>query len=576
MGDLRCRHVAVRALAAAGWLVLAACGDDDAQPLDVDASTDAPSSDAVADAPTDAASGAVMLVLDQAMYTIGPDPVLVSGDTDAALMTLRNDGTGAANDLAFTVTPATGEVTILSNCGTTLAPGAACTVSAQLDPSSAGMKMFTVSVTSAAGPGDSATVAGVGGSRVRITITNIAVGQAMIDGRVQSAPAGIDCGTGMTMCEHIFTDAAPMTLTATDDGNGTLADWAITGCDVTGPCVLDLTRNYSPTVIFHAPMAVASTSAAGVSDEAHGIDLDVETSLVLVGRLGNQSMIVRHDGGEGMFLGGSTFGPATRRSLDVSIATDRIIAVAGEQNGDATLSIVPADLQSEPTRQVITGAATDRSNGVCHDPMNRIYTVGDRGDRMSWGRWPVGSATTPEYLFDSATPQGTALGATWDADILWIAGALANQTGWLGKVDANTGALLTPTTVSGMMLASSVAAYGTAAGGDLVVVGWTTGNLVVRRYTSALADVWTRTYPSAADIHPDVAIDAASGAIYVAYDASSGCTLRKLKGDGSPVWTRGSLGTHCEDVAVDADGAAVAGWTQVGSDRKYFAKKYFH
>ncbi|MBZ0238873.1 MAG: hypothetical protein K8M05_41565, partial [Deltaproteobacteria bacterium] len=273
--------------------------------------------------------------------------------------------------------------------------------------------------------------------------------------------------------------------------------------------------------------------------------------------------------------GGATFGPATRRSLDVSIAADRMVAVAGEENGDATLSLSPMDLQTEPTRQVLTGAGVDRANGICHDPMNRVYMVGDHGANMSWGRWPAGSAT-PDYLLDATTPQGVALGATWDADVLWVAGALANQTGWLGKIDAATGALVTPTTVTGMMLASSVAAYGTEAGGDLVVAGWTTGNLVVRRYTSDLAEVWTRTYPSAGDIHPDVAIEPETGAIYVAYDTSTGCTLRKIKGDGSPVWTREALGTHCEDVAVDVVGAIVAGWTQVGADRKYFARMYFH
>ncbi len=573
MGDLRCRLLAAAVGGALG--ALAACGgDDEARPLDVDASTDAPLPDAVPDAPIDAAAGAPMLVLDEAAYTIAPDPVLVSGATGAAVMTLRNDGTGAATDLAFTVAPATGELAVISNCGTSLAPGASCTVSAQLDPSSAGMKMFTVTVASAEGPGDAATVSGVGGSRVRLVINNIAVGAATIDGRVTSAPAGIDCGAGMTMCEHIFTAPGPVVLTAIDDGAGTLSEWAITGCAVTDPCVLDLTRNYTASVAFTAPMSIASTSATGTSDEAHGVDLDLDGSVVIVGRLGTQALLARHDG-SGMFLGGATFGPATRRSLDVSIAGDRIIAVAGEQNGDATLSLSPVDLQTESPRHVIPGAGVDRSNGVCHDPMNRIYMVGDHGDRMSWGRWPAGSAT-PEYLLDATTPQGVALGVTWDADVLWIAGALANQTGWLGKVDAATGALMTPTTVTGMMLASSVAAYGMAAGGDLVVVGWTTGNLVVRRYTSALAEVWTRTFPSAADIHPDVAIDAETGAVYIAYDTATGCTLRKLKGSGAPVWTRDALGTHCEDVAVDADGAVVAGWTTVGADRKYFAKKFFH
>lgn len=573
MGDLRCRLLA--AAAGVGLGALAGCGgDDETRPLDVDASTDAPLPDAVPDAPIDAAAGAPMLALDQAAYTIGPDPVLVSNATGAALMTLRNDGGGAATDLVFTVAPATGELAVISNCGTSLAPGASCTVSAQLDPSSAGMKMFTVTVASAEGPGDAATVSGVGGSRVRLVINNIAVGAATIDGRVTSAPAGIDCGAGMTACEHIFTVPGPVVLTALDDGAGTLSEWAITGCAVTDPCVLDLTRNYTASVGFTAPMSIASTSAAGTSDEAHGVDIDLDGSVVIAGRLGTQALLARHDG-SGMFLGGATFGPATRRSLDVSIAGDRIVAVAGEQNGDATLSLSPVDLQTESPRQVLTGAGVDRSNGICHDPMNRIYMVGDHGDRMSWGRWPAGSAT-PEYVLDTTTPQGVALGATWDADVLWIAGALADQTGWLGKVDATTGALVTPTTVTGMRIASSVAAYGMAAGGDLVVVGWTTGNLVVRRYTSELAEVWTRTYPSAADIHPDVAIDAETGAIYIAYDTATGCTLRKLKGNGAPVWTRDALGTHCEDVAVDADGAVVAGWTTVGADRKYFAKKYFH
>lgn len=566
MGDLRRSLVLV--------LALAACGDDDARPLDVDASTDAPLPDAVPDAPTDAAAGAPMLTLDQATYTIGPDPVLVAGDTDAALMTLRNDGAGAANDLAFTVTPANGELSVISNCGTSLAPGASCTVSAQLDPSSAGMKMFTVAVASAEGPGDSAMVSGVGGSRVRLTINNIAIGARTIDGHVTSAPAGIDCGAGMTMCELIFTVPAPVVLTAIDDGDGTLIEWNITGCPVTDPCVLDLTRNYTAEVAFEASMIAISSSASGTSDEAHGVDVDLDGSLVLVGKSGTNALLARFDTAGGL-VGGMTFGPATRISRDVSIASDRLIAIAGEQNGDATLSLSPADLGTEPLRQVIAGPGADRSNGIGHDAMNRVYMVGDHADRMSWGRWPQG-LVAPEYLLDTTTPQGTALGVTVDGDTVWIAGALSDNTGWLGKVDAATGALMTPTTVTGMRLVSSVAAYGEMAGGDLVVAGWTNGNLVVRRYTSALAEVWTRTYPSANDIHPDVAIEADTGAIYVAYDANTGCTLRKIKGDGMPVWTRTNIGTHCEDVAVDADGATVVGWSQVFADHKYFVRRFFH
>ncbi len=572
MGDPR-RTVLV-ALALLG--ALAACGDDgDARVADVDAATDAPTADGPVIDGTDAATGAPVLALDQATYTLGPDPVLVSGDTDAATMTLRNTGTGPATALTFAVTPATSELTVISSCGTSLAAGASCTVMAQLDPTSAGMKMFTVTVSSAEAAGDSALVSGLAGSRVRLTITNLAVGTTTTDGRVVSAPAGIDCGLGMTACEFIFTTAGPVTLTATDDGAGTLADWGVTECAVTGPCVLALTRNYTATTIFHAPLAVVSASAAGTSDEANGVDLDLDTSIVLAGAQGTAALLARLDGVEGLPVAAMTFGPATRRSLDVSIAPDRTVAAAGEQSGDAVMSAAPTELASEPIKQVIAGAGVDRGNGICHDDLNRVYMVGDHGDRMSWGRWPAGSAT-PEWLLDTTTPQGVALGATWDADTLWIAGALANQTGWLGKVDAATGALLTPTTVAGTMQIAGVAGYGTTAGGDLVVVGWTTNTLVVRRYRPALTEVWTRTFPALDGIQPDVAIEAETGAIYVAYDAAGGCTLRKLAGNGTPLWTRAGLGSHCQDVAVDSDGAVVVGWTMVNADRKYFVRKYFH
>src|SRR5690606_24245139 len=119
-------------------------------------------------------------------------------------------------------------------------------------------------------------------------------------------------------------------------------------------------------------MSIASTSAAGTSDEAHGVDLDTDGSVVLAGRLGTRALLARHDGA-GAFVTGATFGPDGRRSLDVSLAADRTIAVAGEENGDATLSFSPVDLQTEPTRHVIAGAGADRANGICHDPMNRVY-----------------------------------------------------------------------------------------------------------------------------------------------------------------------------------------------------------
>ena len=575
MGEICRRPAALAALVLGLGLGIGACGDDEARSLDVDAATDAagidvPSPDASFDG-----GGSPVLVLDQATYTIGPDPVLVSGDTDAALMTLRNNGLGPARDLVFTVSPASGELDILSNCGTVLAGGAACTVSAQLNPSSSGMKMFTVTVASAEGPGDSAMVSGLAGARVRITVTNLAVGATMIDGRVQAAPAGIDCGMGATECEFIYTIAGPVVLTAIDGGDGTLVDWGISGCPVTGPCVLDLRRNVTATTVFHAPIAITSDSGVGIADEANGVDLDVDGSIVFAGAQGTSALLARVDGAVGGPLASFTYGPATRRSLDVSIAPNRTVATAGEENGDATLSISGTDLASEPARHVIAGAGTDRSNGICHDDMNRTYLVGDHGDRMSWGRWPAGSAT-PEYLFDTATPQGVALGATWDADVLWIAGGLAVNTAWLGKVDATNGTLTTPTTVAGARYISSVATYGAAAGGQLVVAGWTPGSLVVRRYDATLTEVWTRTYASAADIRPDLAIDAETGAIYVAYDEAGGCALRKLSGDGAPIWIRSALGTHCEDVAVDVDGAVVVGWTLLGGTRKYFVRKYFH
>lgn len=566
--------LAAAAAAAALATVAAFGGDDDPLPLDLDAATDARPADAAPDAAPDAATGAPALALDAASYDLGPTPVLVTGETRAATLTLTNSGDAPATGLTLAASPATAELRLLSNCGAALAAQASCTILAQLDPTIAGAKTFVVTVAAAEGAGPSATVTGLAGARVRLSLSTVAVGTTTTDGRVVSAPAGLDCGLGMTACEHVFTTAAPIVLTATDDGNGTLSEWGAPDCPVTGPCTLAPTRNHTLPTTFHAPLAVTSASPAGTADQADGVALDSDLGVVLAGRRGDQALVTRLDGVAGEVVTAATFGPAPRHALAVAVAADRTIATAGVEGDDLVVASAPLDLQTEPVKHLRSGGA-GRGRAICHDAMNRIYAAGDQGSRMAWGRWPAG-ASTPEWFVDATTPSGTALAVACDAEVLWVGGALADQTGWLGKLDAATGAVLTPTPVAGTRKVGGVATSAALGAGHVVVAGSTADTLVVRRYDEALAEVWTRTFAAAADVTPGVAIDPVTGAIYVAYVTTGGCALRKLTAAGAPVWVRSGLGAHCQAVAADGDGAVVAGWTTVGADRKYFVRKYFH
>lgn len=94
------------------------------------------------------------------------------------------------------------------------------------------------------------------------------------EGRVTSAPAGIDCGVD---CSEDYADAARVTLTATPTGDSTFASWS-SGCErmTANQCVVPMNLSQTITAFF-SPARELSVSKAGtgsgeVTSAPEGID----------------------------------------------------------------------------------------------------------------------------------------------------------------------------------------------------------------------------------------------------------------------------------------------------------------
>lgn len=558
---------------APGAVDAAAVDGPDPVPIDA-AAIDAP----MIDAPMIDAPGPAILTWEMQAYATSPATVLIDSGTGVATMVLTNTGTGPATGLTFMATPAGGEFTITprAECLGTLAPQATCHIDVTFDPATVGVK--TKMVTASAPPNLTATaaVSGTGGARVQLAITNVAVGASTTTGRVTSSPAGLDCGAGMTQCDAVFT-TAPVTLTAIDTV-GTLSDWGVPGCGVATPCALPLATSANIVTTFHAPWTY---TVASTNDQAEGVAFDpVDGSVVVGGFRGNLGLLMRLAGATGAFGSESTFGGApVRHVLDVAVAGTRRIASVGEWNAvgnyDAVKVEHAADFATTSGFQNFGDTPAERLTGVCVDGSNRVYAIGvtDPGVNMIWGRWPAQSATS-DYLPNSPTAArpGTGLDIACTADSAWLVGASGGM-GWIGRIDpaSSMGTLAAEQAVAGTTQASGVATYGTG----VVVSGHDGTTEVVRRYDASLGVLWTQTFAGVAT-GSAVAVEATAGIVYVAFTDANGCTLRQLDGaTGNVAWTRSSIAAACFDLAVNADGVAVAGFLGTSS-RQLWVRKYFH
>ena len=129
-----------------------------------------------------------------------------------------------------------------------------------------------------AGCGKGSSTAGKGGgSSVDVGGSGFALGVGLKgSGRVQSTPAGIDCGG---QCSATFPAATIVTLNATPDSGQTFAGWA-GDCSGTASCTLTMDRAHAVTAVFQpagsasVPLLVTRSGAGSgsVSSSPAGID----------------------------------------------------------------------------------------------------------------------------------------------------------------------------------------------------------------------------------------------------------------------------------------------------------------
>ncbi|HUH01367.1 MAG TPA: choice-of-anchor D domain-containing protein, partial [Kofleriaceae bacterium] len=164
----------------------------------------------------------------------GQDPAVLGGSTstlpfgnhevavssNALTWTITNSGDVPTGTLSLTNTN-TGEFSTTSTCGSTLAGGASCTVSATFTASTGGARSGMLTMSASPGGSTSVSMTGVGMYRLSVDRTGT--------GTVTSSVAGINCGTD---CTELYAAGASVTLQArTANGTDMFFDgWSGAGC----------------------------------------------------------------------------------------------------------------------------------------------------------------------------------------------------------------------------------------------------------------------------------------------------------------------------------------------------------
>lgn len=495
------------------------------------------------------------------------DNVLITGATASVTGTIQNTGETTLAGIQVMVSEGGSEFSIATTCPDTLTALATCSMTVTLDPATVGPKVATLRVSSTQGESDAATVSGMGAAAVAVTIS--ATGTT---GRVTSSPPGIDCTVGT--CVHEFTTTS-VVLTATDDGNGTLADWGEATCPATTSCSLPLTMNRSLTADFRAPVSnpIPSTVAGAAAFDPDG------SLLVVTRNQGSSTMsMLRLAGSTLTLLDSGTLGAAARTGYDLSVATNRVITVVGAAEVGTAFqpfkTEIHPDLSTETGNLTVSSPGDGASRGVCHDATNRAYVVGSVADAASmfWANALPGASNWDMLRNTAATAEaGVARDVAWSTSGFWVVGETGAQ-GWLGRIDGSDGSTVAETIVPGAAVLTAVAIHGP----DIIVAGRQAGTNapLIRRYTGTLGEAWSRVLSGTAD-SVQVVVDAPSGATYVASTSSVPveCSLHKIDGStGAIVWSRMVSTGSCTALAVNADGVAVIAATSGSA----LARKYFH
>ena len=538
--------------------VLAACSIPDKNLVGADAA-------AVDALVVDAVPAAVLTILGEPLTIT--DPII--GASSSLPVMIKNEGDLAATGIQISDDSA--EVALTNNCGASLGAGQTCTVNVAMNAVSIGAKSVTLTVSGDGGIGDSATIAATAMARVTVTM-NLVNGTT---GRVQSSPAGIDCTTGV--CSALFS-TSPVVLTATDDGNGTLADWGVTGCATTATCSLAVTTaSASLTAVFQAPWTYVTADA--MQNQFEGVAIDTDGSVIAVGSVGNAARATRIIGGTGTFSNSFTYSSgAVTYYRDVAINSNGIF-VTGEATGagyDAILKSLSAGLVASDA-DLVTSASNDTGWGIAARG-NQLIWIGGYSATNTFVK--VSAAQPINELSFPATYHGRDAAVSPLDGTMWaIAGTAPNA--WVGRfawASGNAATVPASQTYTGRAFNRLVM----DAEGNLIIAGWVTSpddDFTVWKLSPTFTEVWPARTIQAAGAGHAWAVDLDPfGNIVAVGNSGGGCLIVKLRGsDGTEVFRRTIAASTCYGVASDAVGIVVVGFQDdVTITRKSFARRYFH
>jgi hypothetical protein len=390
-------------------------------------------------------------------------------------------------------------------------------------------------------------------------------------GRITSAPAGIDCGSGGTACTARF--AGDVVVLTTD--NATTVRWS-GACSGNGDCAVALGADRAVTADTFAPLRRTFDGPDHGSDACYAIAAGPGDSIVVAGAVqrlaqGHDAWARAYDAGGGITWSYELSTPSEGhdRGNGVVALPDGGAVVAGAwfSGSNTHWNSFAVDLTAAGTpawSRLDEIADDDMSNAIARDTSGRLFIAGAHpdaaGQTQAWLRalssdgrselWAIsrdGTATGP----DSAS--GVAVDSVGDV----IAGGSETNAGtgldgWIAKYSPQ-GALRWSISLASPGTGSDWIA-GVAIGPDdsIAVAGGFGGASSVRVYAPAGTPRWDVTAVDGIS-WTGVAVDAA-GDVVVAGSIGADLVARKYTPAGTLVWQRTLAGARGSAVAIDGHG----------------------
>lgn len=427
------------------------------------------------------------------------------------------------------------------------------------------------------------------------------------NGRVVSAPAGIDCGS---QCSARFAETASVTLTATPATGQVFSGWGGDCAGSTATCTVTMAQARTVTAAFNAPppssfaLAVTVNGNGTVRSQPAGIDCGSTCNATFAA---NTSVVLSATPAAGQVLSGwggactgagttctvtmsqarsasATFtaAPPVQRTLSVTLTGNGVVrsqpvgidcgSTCSASFGDGASVVLTA---TPAAGQRFTGwsGACSGSTATCNLAMSADRNVG-----AAFAAAPAAPAWQTPLLLESNNDYNvsgrvlTAISPTGDAIVMWEQGDgtptvdtrkvfsrryVAGQ-GWDAAV-AVPGVTTTSSSAALLEGRLFIDANGTAT--------WLRPNLETRRFTAASG--WGTAFfpPALAAGTLSGAVMDATGAIGVVTSGSDVYNIALPAGANSwQPWARvdasGSLTAREADVAISANGTAMAIWRE--------------